>query len=1305
MARGKRSKLEDLAGQPDPRAPLDGAAFLAAAQPVMKGLTEDLAARAKGSAAVAEALRKRWSAEKQAQRTADGFGAWQERLCEQVAAAWLLSCVFVRTLEDRGLLGRVRIAGQGAADAQRVFFELAPSLTERDYLLMVFRELSRLGAAAGLFDARHNPVWMLAPSAEGAKRLLGLFRTPSVEEPAFRFGQEDTRFLGDLYQDLDEGVRKRFALLQTPRFVEAFILDRTLDVALEKHGVDDVEVIDPTCGSGHFLLGSFERLFERRLRAEPGIEVRAAAAKALGAVYGADVNPYAVAIARFRLVLAFVEKGGWRRIADVPRVDVNVVVADSLLHGSSGPGGQVGFGELEGQSAEVWRGEEFALEDEEAAKKVLGRRYAAVVGNPPYITVKDKALRDKYRDIYTTCHREYSLAVPFTERFFELARAGGRVGMITANSFMKREFGKKLIEEFLPTVNLETIVNTSGAYIPGHGTPTVLLFGSNDKPQAEDVLTVLANRGEPSTPEDPEKGAVWSSIARHWEEVGFENEFVSVARTWRNKLKGHPWALAGGGAGELKELLEQRSLGRLSERARAIGFMCITKQDEVFSQPSRVFARLRVGKEWVASFVIGEQVRDWSISEQTEAFFPYEVDGTMRPIGARDPALQFLWAYKTVLEGRAVFGGTTFRQTGRCWYEYGQIPIDRISGPAITFAFVATHNHFVLDRGGKVFKQTAPIIKLPETATEDDHLALLACLNSSTACFWMKQVFFDKGSGTDKGKWQDEPARIAYEFAGTQLAEAPLPPDTHRSLLITLARQASDLAAQRESLLDRAIIHADPIPTSAAELQALLATLEAQDTKLLGRLVAIQEEIDWLLYDAFSFTKSHDLLDPKLLAAEVGIPVGLRPFEVRAARSGQTEGIDGQSLVPDLPSDWPKPLRELWERRISAIDGSRELRLIEQPLYKRRWLITPKHLAGRTLTFQDRARDALRQALKERVEALVSAELNAVSLRELTASFNTHPETVALASELDHASDPSSALQTVLDEESVPFLAPLRFTATGERKHAEWQHTWELQRAEDAGRLQSDIPVPPKYARVDFASDHHWELRGPLDVPKERFISYPHCESKESPSPLFGWAGWNHEQRARALATLYWARKTEEGWLVPKPEDPPNTPDLTPMLAGLLELLPWLHQWHAVPSDDYGGDSPASYFSAFLEGQCQELGLTHDDLRAWRPPKTRGRSSTSKAPKPPKAKASKRTTKPQPEATDSDATADASAAGEPPRKPKRTKAKAAAPTPEPTPDPEPAFTLSLAPPDDDGWKSTKKKSKKSPSRRKPSEPA
>ena len=67
---------------------------------------------------------------------------------------------------------------------------------------------------------------------------------------------------------------------------------------------------------------------------------------------------------------------------------------------------------------------------------------------------------------------------------------------------------------------------------------------------------------------------------------------------------------------------------------------------------------------------------------------------------------------------------------GLTWFECSMFFAERFVSPlSIAFAFVATHNHFVLDRGGKVFKQSAPVIKLPEGATEDDHLRLLGVLN------------------------------------------------------------------------------------------------------------------------------------------------------------------------------------------------------------------------------------------------------------------------------------------------------------------------------------------------------------------------------------------------------------------------------------------------------------------------------------------------------------------------------------------------------------------------------------------------
>src|SRR5262249_1903470 len=145
--------------------------------------------------------------------------------------------------------------------------------------------------------------------------------------------------------------------------------------------------------------------------------------------------------------------------------------------------------------------------------------------------------------------------------------------------------------------------------------------------------------------------------------------------------------------------------------------------------------------------------------------------------------------------------------------------------------------------------------------------------------------------------------------------------------------------------------------------------------------------------------------------------------------------------------------------------------------------------------------------------------------------------------------------------------------------------------------------------------------RGSLSVPLERLISYLGCESDEDNEPIFGWAGWDHLQRAQALAALYIKRRDGEGWQKDR---------LTPMLAGLLELLPWIKQWRNEPSDEYGGLRMGDYFQQFLDAGCRHLGLTHDELRAWRPPRKNGsrpRSASSTAVDTAKAKVPDRRTR------------------------------------------------------------------------------
>jgi hypothetical protein len=249
---------------------------------------------------------------------------------------------------------------------------------------------------------------------------------------------------------------------------------------------------------------------------------------------------------------------------------------------------------------ESWAPPIYALEQPQELQRILGQQYHVVVGNPPYITVKDAELNTAYRERYNTCHRQYSLAVPFIERFFDLAQAAqngrgaGYVGMITANSFMKREFGKKLIEEFFPRGDLTHVIDTSGAYIPGHGTPTVILFGRNRDPMGDEVRAVLGIRGELSTPDDPAQGKVWRSIIEHLDSSGSENEFVSVVSMAREMFTQHPWSMGGGGAAELKTQLDNVADRKLNDVCEEIGFGAVTREDEVYLVSGKVALRHRI---------------------------------------------------------------------------------------------------------------------------------------------------------------------------------------------------------------------------------------------------------------------------------------------------------------------------------------------------------------------------------------------------------------------------------------------------------------------------------------------------------------------------------------------------------------------------------------------------------------------------------------------------------------------------------------------------------------------------------------
>jgi hypothetical protein len=309
----------------------------------------------------------------------------------------------------------------------------------------------------------------------------------------------------------------------------------------------------------------------------------------------------------------------------------------------------------------------------------------------------------------------------------------------------------------------------------------------------------------------------------------------------------------------------------------------------------------------------------------------------------------------------------------------------------------------------------------------------------------------------------------------------------------------------------------------------------------------------------------------------------------------------------EIPAGWPEEYRDLIQRRIKLIGEDRDIALIESPDFKRRW----NHDS-----WERQQNAALKRWLLDRLESArywPSQEI--VTTNRLAATAQLDNEFVEAAQLLVGRADidlPAFVAELVSNE-AVAFVAASRYKESGLRKRAEWERTWELQRAEDAIDARRLLPPthagflsahdlaleksalepmvrPPEYTPKDFTGVA-WTHRGKLDVPKERFISYPGLERPGDSSLPVGWAGWNHLERAQVLVQYYLVNATTD------------RERAVPVLAGLAEVAPWVRQWHNDDNDDpalnRAGDAVTTALAQFL----RDHGLTVDELAAWHPTK------------------------------------------------------------------------------------------------------
>ena len=299
------------------------------------------------------------------------------------------------------------------------------------------------------------------------------------------------------------------------QFVEEHDSSSLRDPERALEALRGVRVCDPACGSGAYLLGMLHELLDLRasLFATRSLDPISNYDRKLEIIqrnlYGVDIDPFAVNIARLRLWLSLVvefEGEEDRKPPPLPNLDFKIEAGDSLLAPDPSGGSQVDLargtdiedfyrfkneylrahGEekrrLKAQIDEMRRklsdwlhpgteppGFDWQVEFAEVfAGDVDGNGgggdehgFEVILANPPYVRqelIRDlkPALKKVFPEVYTGTSDLY---VFFYARALQLLRPGGMIAFISSNKWFRANYGAKLRKHIAETTHVTSITD------------------------------------------------------------------------------------------------------------------------------------------------------------------------------------------------------------------------------------------------------------------------------------------------------------------------------------------------------------------------------------------------------------------------------------------------------------------------------------------------------------------------------------------------------------------------------------------------------------------------------------------------------------------------------------------------------------------------------------------------------------------------------------------------------------------------------------------------------------------------------
>lgn len=365
----------------------------------------------------------------------DAITTGNDGLPADIAHAFLGRILFVSYLCHRGILKldnylpggpwkdlREFLARTPAEKAHRlVYRDLFPALRERFNGSMFDGDLETERKA---IRSAHWQIIQLflegSPVASGQKS-LGFW--------AYRFDFIPVETISSIYEMFFQGedgqAKKKEGAFYTPRLLAETTLDWVLR---ERKSLAELRMIDPSCGSGIFLVIIFNRLvaeYNSTRRRKPSVLERANAfRRILGRLRGVDRNPTACRIACFSLYIAYLDQFS---PADVDEyIETTGKMLPSILHSPSA---------AEPDLPVVFHSDFFDLADSFAGE------YDIVVGNPPW---EGRGSKQAAND--------------FMEAAPKLLADGGRAALILPSKIFLNPTSENFQRKWLAMVKLDTLI-------------------------------------------------------------------------------------------------------------------------------------------------------------------------------------------------------------------------------------------------------------------------------------------------------------------------------------------------------------------------------------------------------------------------------------------------------------------------------------------------------------------------------------------------------------------------------------------------------------------------------------------------------------------------------------------------------------------------------------------------------------------------------------------------------------------------------------------------------------------------------